>query len=133
LEALANLEPINYKKFNNQFLDNKLFHRVNQTSIAFEENINLIKQIEKKHPRDKINFFFACKGIHQIIAELGGITQVQEFVKEQLKNKHQRTIKRELKKIDELILFSYVNEQTSKENILTMVKELQEIFYLKTA
>jgi hypothetical protein len=133
LEGLANLQPVNFKKFNNQFLDNKLFHRVNQTSIAFEENINLINEIKKKHPRDSVNFFVMSKGINSLIAEFGGVTQVQEFLKEQLKDKSKKTLQRKLKLIDELIFFSYVNEQTSKDNILTMVKELQEIFYLKTA
>jgi hypothetical protein len=110
-----------------------LFHRVNQTSIAFEENINLINEIKKKHPRDSVSFFLMSKGINYLIAEFGGVTQVQEFLKEQLKDKSSKTLKRKLKLIDELILFSYINEQTSKDNILTMVKELQEIFYLKTA
>lgn len=133
LEALSNLQPINYKRFNNQFLDNKLFYRVNQTSIAFEENLNLINEIKKDHPRDSLNYLFMIKGINQLLAEFGGINEVRQFVIEQLKDKSEKTIKRKMKLIDKLILFSYVNEQSSKENILTMVKELQDIFYLKTA
>ena len=93
----------------------------------------MINEIKKKHPRDSVNFFVMSKGINSLIAEFGGVTQVQEFLKEQLKDKSKKTLQRKLKLIDELIFFSYVNEQTSKDNILTMVKELQEIFYLKTA
>ena len=134
LEGLVNLSSKNYKIFNNNFLDNKLFHNTNQTKMAFEENINIIHQLKKEYPRDYVSVLLMMKGVKSLVKEFEGISNLEDFIKETSKDKSQKTKQRLIKKIHHLLLYSYSNPtKEDTTNLINLTQELKENFYLKIA
>ena len=134
LEGLVNLSTKNYKVFNNRFLDNKLFHGTNQTKMAFEENINIISQLKKEFPRDYFLHLLMMKGIQSLTKEFGGVSDLEDFINEIVKDKSPKSKQRLIKKVHHLLLYSAANPiKEENNNLINLTQELKNNFYLKIA
>jgi hypothetical protein len=133
LIELLNLPENELKKKYNKILDAKVFHKTLQLKFDFNTEKEIFDEILAKKPNNALYCYLSMEGVSANIQKMGGLDNLMEFLKLGLEKKSIKTLKRQMKNLNEVLIMWNRTQEQNEHNVINQTNEFKELFYQKIA